>query len=147
MTPIVGTGSCFCGNVTAQVAGDPFWICYDHDDDCRRAVGSPLNIWVGYRPSQFKLLSGVPKRFSKTPGITRTFCADCGTSISYEDERLVDEFYLTIGFLDHPERFVPQAHAYWRMKPPWVALADNLPRLDGYSRQRTESVGNPVERP
>src|SRR4051812_34960293 len=29
--------------------GEPFWICYDHDDDCRRAIGSLVNVWVGYR--------------------------------------------------------------------------------------------------
>jgi hypothetical protein len=78
----VETGACFCGNITAQIIGEPFWICYDHDDDCRRAVGIPLNLWVGCRPSQFTLLRGTLKRFSKTKGITRSFCGDCGTSIA-----------------------------------------------------------------
>jgi hypothetical protein len=142
----VETGACFCGNITAQIIGEPFWICYDHDDDCRRAVGSPLNLWVGYRPSQFTLLRGTLKRFSKTKGITRSFCGDCGTSIGYEDEGLQDELYLTVGFLDHPERFAPQAHAYWGMKLPWVVFADDLPRIDRYSRQRSELIGNPTDR-
>ena len=83
----VETGSCFCGTVAAEISGEPFWICYDHDDDCRRAIGSPLNIWVGYRPEQFRLVRGMPKPFSKTKGVTRSFCGDCGTSISYKDER------------------------------------------------------------
>ena len=83
-------GHCFCGRIQALMHGEPFWICYDHDDDCRRAIGSPLTIWVGYRPEQFVLKSGYLKTFSKTPGIVRTFCGDCGTSIGYEDQGLPD---------------------------------------------------------
>jgi hypothetical protein len=140
------TGSCYCGAVAAQLSGEPFWICYDHDDDCRRAIGSPLNIWVGYRPAEFRLIRGVPKAFSRTKGVTRTFCADCGTSISYADQGLLNELYVTIGFLDSPENFPPQAHAYWRKKLPWVELLDNLPRINTYSRGRDESFGKPRSR-
>src|SRR3954462_310846 len=35
----IETGSCFCGAIAAEMHGEPFWICYDHDDDCRRAIG------------------------------------------------------------------------------------------------------------
>jgi hypothetical protein len=140
------TGSCFCGAIAAEMRGEPFWICFDHDDDCRRAIGSPLNVWVGYRQDQFHLTRGQPKSFSKTKGVVRTFCAECGTSISYLDEGLGDELYLTLGFLDRPAEFCPQAHAYWRMKLPWIELADELPHVDGYSRRRDPSFGDPVER-
>jgi hypothetical protein len=128
------------------MTGDPFWVCYDHDDDCRRAIGSPLNIWVGYRLNEVKWLSGIPKSYSKTKGVTRTFCGDCGTSIGYSDAGLRDELYLTIGFFNNPERLAPQAHAYWRMKLPWIAFSDDLPRLDEYSRTRDDSFGNPNNR-
>ena len=40
------------------MSGEPFWICYDYDDDCHRAIGNPLTIWVGSRPEQFRLLKG-----------------------------------------------------------------------------------------
>jgi hypothetical protein len=142
----VETGSCFCGAVAAEFSGEPFSICYDHDDDCRRAIGSAVNIWVGYRPEQFKLVRGTPKPFSRTKGVTRTFCGECGTSISYKDDGLKDELYVTIGFLDCPERFPPQAHAYWRMKLPWVEFSDDLPRIETYSRRRDGSIGNPMDR-
>lgn len=142
----VETGGCFCGAVTAELHGEPFWTCYDHDDDCRRAIGAALVIWVGYRPHQFKLVAGEPASFSKTSGVMRTFCSHCGTSISYADEGLPDELYLALGFFDHPERFRPHAHAYWRMKLPWLEMADSLPREDGYSRKRDPGRGNPSDR-
>jgi hypothetical protein len=71
-----------------------------------------MTIWVGYRTSQFRLKRGKPRTFSKTPGVVRTFCSDCGASIGYEDEGIAGEIYLTIGFFDHPERFPPAAHPY-----------------------------------
>ena len=142
----IETGACFCGEIAAEVNGEPFWICYDHDDDCRRAIGSPLTVWVGYRPSQFQLMRGVPKSFSKTKGVVRTFCPECGTSISYMDEGTNDELYLNIGFMDNPERFRPQAHAYWRMKLSWIKFADDLPRTEAYSRERDPELGYPKDR-
>jgi hypothetical protein len=146
MSDTIATGACFCGAIAAEMHGDAFWICYDHDDDCRRAVGSPLNVWIGYRPNQFRLMRGTPKSFSKTRGVVRTFCANCGTSISYSDEGLSDEVYVSIGFMDRPERFQPQAHAYWQMKLPWLDFADEIPREDGYSRRRDPTFGNPKDR-
>jgi hypothetical protein len=140
------TGSCFCGAVAAEMHGEPFWICYDHDDDCRRAIGSPVNIWIGYRADQFRLVRGKPRSFSKGRGVVRTFCAECGTSIGYLDEGLEDELYVTIGFLDRPERLRPQAHAYWRMRLPWIELADDLPHVDRYSGRRNPALGDPVNR-
>ncbi|MBV8805421.1 MAG: GFA family protein [Sinobacteraceae bacterium] len=139
-------GSCFCGAIIAEIQGDPFWICYDHDSDCRRAIGSPVVVWVGYRPEQFHITQGKPKSFSRTRGVTRTFCPDCGTSIGYEDRGTPNELYIALGFLHHPERFPPQAHAYWCEKLPWISFADKLPRIDGYSRERDAEHGTPADR-
>jgi hypothetical protein len=142
----VETAACFCGAIAAEMRGEPFWICFDHDDDCRRAIGSPLTIWVGYRPHQLRLSRGTPRSFSKTSGVVRTFCADCGTSIGYHDEGTGDELYLNIGFMDNPERFPPSAHAYWGMKLTWIEFADHLPRTETYSRPRDQQFGYPKDR-
>lgn len=142
----VETGACYCGAISAEMRGEPFWVCYDHDDDCRRATGGALVVWVGYRPDQVRMTRGRPKPVSRTAGVTRTFCADCGTSIGYADDGLSDELYVALGFFDHPERFQPKAHAYWRMKLPWLDVADGLPREDGYSRPRDPDHGDPANR-
>ncbi|EJN06104.1 GFA family protein [Phyllobacterium sp. YR531] len=146
MTTRIETCSCFCGDITAELRGEPFWINYDHDDDCRKAIGSPLTVWVGYRPSQMHLLSGLPKTFSRTKGVTRSFCGRCGTSIGYKDDGIADELYLTIGFFDYPERFKPTVHGYWSMRLPWVEFADGLEKADTYTRQRDPAIGTPAER-
>jgi hypothetical protein len=105
-------GWCFCEAIKAEMTGEPFWICFDHDDDCRRAIGSPLTAWIGYRPAQVRCVHGHPKTFSKTKGVTRSFRGDCGTSVSYSDQGLPDELYVSIGFMGTPERFPQQAQVY-----------------------------------
>jgi hypothetical protein len=137
------TGRCFCGAIAAEMTGEPFWICFDHDEDCRRAVGGPLAVWIGYRPAQVRITRGEPARFSRTAGVVRTFCGRCGTSIGYGDAGLPDELYLSIGFMDRPERFPPAAHAGWAERLPWLHVADGLERIDGCSRPRDPGIGYP----
>ena len=67
-------GHCFCGAIAATCTGDPFWICFDHDDDCRRAIGGPMTIWIGYTHDQVTFSRGQPQTFSKTRGVVRQFC-------------------------------------------------------------------------
>lgn len=86
------------------------------------------------------------KTFSKTRGVLRSFCEKCGTFIGYADPGLPDEFYVSIGFMDAPEKFAPRAQAYWEMRLPFIVMADGLPRVNGYSRQRDPSFGNPRDR-
>ena len=113
-------GHCFCGTIVAEMSGEPFWICYDHDDDCRRAIGGPITIWIGYRPREVRFQKGHPKGFSKTRGVTRYFCGDSGTSIAYVDKGLPNEIYVSVCFMDNPERFPPGAQAYWECGfPSW----------------------------
>lgn len=139
-------GSCFCGQIVLEARGEPFWINADHDDDCRKAIGGPMTVWIGYRQGQVRFLCGEPKRFSRTPGVTRGFCATCGSSISYADAGLPGEIWLTIGFMDNPERFAPRVHAFWSTRLPWLAFDDALPRLDRYSRDRDAEAGYPDQR-
>ena len=99
-----------------------------------------------FEGEQFSLVKGTPSSFSKTSGVLRTFCSVCGTSISYLDEGISNELYVALGFLDRPENFRPEAHAYWREKLPWIEFADRLPRTEGYSRQRDSAFGTPNRR-
>jgi len=139
-------GSCFCGAVEIDAVGEPFWITWDHDDDCRKAIGAPLTIWIGYRADQIIPVTGIPKTFSKNPGVVRSFCGECGTSIGYQDEGLPSEVYLCIGFMDAPQRFEPAAHGYWEQRLPFVEMADRLPRMTRYTRSRKIGFGFPRDR-
>jgi hypothetical protein len=55
-------------------------------------------------------------------------------------------FMSPLGFMDAHEKFAPQAQAYWEIRLPFVVMDDGLPRVQGYTRQRNPSIGNPRDR-
>ncbi|WP_244484273.1 MULTISPECIES: GFA family protein [unclassified Rhizobium] len=91
-------------------------------------------------------VTGTPKTFSKTPGIIRSFCDECGTFIAYKDEDLPSKIYLCIGFMDTPEKFDPAAHGYWQQRLPFVEISDGLPREARYTRSRADGYGSRRDR-
>ena len=115
------TGKCFCGAVRyrATVSAKDVSICYC--GDCTRVVGSALTTWAHLPADDFEFCEGTPTRFESSPGITRTFCGRCGTSLTYiyKDRTRVD---VTTSSFDEPGEFSPNSEGPSR--PPWVdALA------------------------
>jgi hypothetical protein len=66
MTKRLETGRCSAVLSHQRCRGEPFWICFDHDDDCRPAVGGPLNLWIGYRPNEVTFTRGTPKTIANS---------------------------------------------------------------------------------
>jgi hypothetical protein len=81
-------------------------------------------------------MRGAPKFYRSSPGIRRSFCLCCGTPLSYEDERLPDEIYFTVGVFDKPEQFEPVLHGWTSRSLDWLHLDDELPRYKETSRPR-----------
>ncbi len=79
---------------------------------------------------------GAPRTYASSPEVVRSFCAKCGTSISYEDERLEGEIYIHVGVFDDPEQFEPEAHSWVSQKPGWLTLSDDLPKYEESSVPR-----------
>lgn len=103
-------GGCQCGAVGIRAHGRPADTVYCHCRDCRRSSGAPVSLFAGYRTEQVRTERGTPKVYASSPGVTRSFCEDCGTPLSYEDERLPGEVYVPVGVFEDPEPFEPEAH-------------------------------------
>jgi hypothetical protein len=88
-----------------------------------------------YQRHQVRFASDVPSTVSKTSGVERSFCADCGTSISYADDGSNDEIWLTIGMVN-PERFEPRAHKYPGSRRTPFRDTTPVPASDGLSKGR-----------
>lgn len=132
----VNEGGCRCGSVRLRASGRPSAVIYCHCVDCRRSSGAPVSLFAGYRTDQVEIERGAPKVYASSPGIGRSFCGECGTPLSYEDERLEGEIYLHVGIFDDPEPFEPEVHNYVSQKLPWFDLRDDLPKYDGTSVPR-----------
>ena len=58
----------------------------------------------------------------------RSFCATCGTPMSYHSERYPHETHFFAATLYDPASYAPSAHYHSDEILPWVHLADDLPR-------------------
>ena len=96
-------GGCLCGRLRYRVTAAPLWVAHCHCWSCRRNTGSALATFVGFPKARFAYSKGNPKIFHSSPAVSRSFCGDCGTPISYEAERCTDEIHLYVSTLDHPE--------------------------------------------
>ena len=121
-------GGCRCGAVAFRARAEPTVVVYCHCRDCRRSSGAPIALWVGYRSERVELTRGEPTVYESSPGVRRSFCATCGSPISFEDERLPGETYLPGAVFDDPEAFEPEAHDWVSRRLRWFDVSDGLPR-------------------
>ena len=120
-------GGCFCGAVRYEASGPPFHLTSCHCSICRRTTGAPFVAWFSVPRSSFRFTQGTPVRFRSTPECTRSFCARCGTQLTFENDEFVNELDLTICSLDDPEQLPPDDHTFVRSKLAWIQLDDGLP--------------------
>ncbi len=121
------TGRCSCGAVRWQASGKMLWAALCHCKDCRRAASSDYVSWFGVEKARI-LWQGPRQTYSSSPGVTRSFCRDCGAPMSFETEVFPDETHLYAPTLDDPGLYRPSAHIFWSEHLPWVRVADDLPK-------------------
>ena len=126
---------CSCGAVRIAAKGEPLQVSWCHCKDCRRQTGAPAVVWAGFRSEQVNV-DGSPKRRRSSEHVTRAFCADCGTPMTYEDDRLAGELYIHAGLFDEADSLVPDSHAYVTSKLFWLHLEDGLAKFDASTRTR-----------
>jgi hypothetical protein len=119
-----------CGNVRYAASGPPGGSMICHCRSCRKAAGSPVVAWVTFRPETFAFTRGTPGTFHSSPGVTRTFCASCGTPLTYMHDDRPDDLDVTTCSLDDPEAFPPRHHAWLSHSPAWVRFGDGLPTYE-----------------
>ena len=122
-------GGCLCGRVRYACLGAPRWVVHCHCASCRRASGGVVATWAGYMADTYVVTQGTPVRFASSPGVTRGFCGDCGTPLTYEAERFPGEVHVTVGTLDRPDDFAATKHVHADERLPWLHLDDHLPGL------------------
>lgn len=126
-------GGCLCGKVRFRVEGAPKWAAHCHCNSCRKFTGSIFATYAGYETGAVTQLGAAPVRHHSSPGVTRSFCGQCGTAISYESERWPGEIHLLVGAFDDAGIFEPEAHVYWAERVPWLEMDDGLPKYDTVS--------------
>lgn len=121
------TGGCACGAVRYEATGRPSNTMVCHCRTCRRVSGAPVVAWVTFDRAAFQFTAGTPARFHSSPPVTRSFCAACGTPLTYETTQYPTTIDLTTCTLDDPNAFPPTHHSWLSHDVGWVQFGDGLP--------------------
>jgi hypothetical protein len=122
------SGRCTCGGVAFEARGSPKWVGICHCANCRRATGGSSVAVAGFTRDSVRIAGPSLAGFASSPGVVRSFCAACGTSLSYQNARWPDDIHLMVGSFDEPQTLQPQFHIFFDERLPWVCTSDNLPR-------------------
>ncbi len=128
------TGSCLCGAVRFEIAGELAPIQFCHCVDCRKAQGSAFGSNIPVATADFRLLSGsdILKAYEHTPGKERVFCGTCGSPVFSRLLARPEAMRLRAGTLDNPTGAACGFHFYVDDKADWWEIADDgLPRHAG----------------
>ena len=120
-------GGCFCGAVRYEARGTPSNTMVCHCRTCRRVAAAPVVAWVTFERSALAFVKGEAASFHSSGPVTRTFCRDCGTPLTYTHADSADTIDVTTCSLDQPEAFPPTHHSWLGHDLAWVRFGDGLP--------------------
>jgi hypothetical protein len=131
-------GSCLCGAVAFEIAGDfeDFYLC--HCERCRKDTGSAHAANLFSSTAQLRWLSGQDKAttfdFNST-GHIKSFCSICGSAlpnIQMDGALLV----VPAGSLDTDVPIRPQGHIFVANKANWDSDLEEVPRFDRLPQEK-----------
>ena len=120
----VHSGGCLCGAVRFEAHGAPKWTGYCHCHSCRKHTGAPVSAYAGYERDHVRLIKGKLATFASSAGVSRGFCAACGSTLTYEGDRWPTEVHFHVGAFDKPEDFPPQGQAFAEERVSWLHLTE-----------------------
>jgi hypothetical protein len=130
-------GGCLCGAIRFEFDGPPDEVLHCHCEFCRKQTSSPIATFVMVERAKLRFTRGEPKAFASSPGVERSFCADCGAPIAYGSERRPEIIDLFLGTLDDPGAVKPWCHVQVAEQVSWFEVLDDLPRFEGSRRGTT----------
>jgi len=115
--------SCSCGQLTAQVSGDPVRISICHCLACQRRTGSVFGEQARY-PRENVVVSGASTMYSRAgdegPGADFHFCPMCGSTVYYTLKALDGFVGIPVGAFADPGFPPPTVSVYEERMHNWV---------------------------
>ncbi|HEX3399773.1 MAG TPA: GFA family protein [Acetobacteraceae bacterium] len=133
----VTSGHCLCGAIRYEFDGEPQMTLHCHCESCRRQTSSPVATFVMVPRSALRFTRGQPKEYASSPGVRRSFCAECGSPIAYQTDKRPDIVDLFAGTLADPATVAASCHVHAAEQLGWFEMLDDLPRYAQGSRNAT----------
>ena len=128
-------GSCLCGAVRYRLAAPLHEIHHCHCSRCRKAHGAAFSTFGRLDAKHFEVTSGADhvRRYRSSSAVERTFCATCGSNLTFHFDGLPDAVWIAVGTLDDDPGVRPSGHIFATSKASWVEITDELPQWPEYA--------------
>ena len=127
-------GGRMCGAVRYETRGEPSRVLHCHCQSCRIHTGPPMATLAVLTADQVVFIGGNRKIYNSSPDVGRAFCANCGTSLTWEtafgDEGPICAVHIST--FDNPDVLTATAHSFYPERISWFDVADDLPRYEGF---------------
>lgn len=127
-------GGCLCGAVRYEGKGEPYNATHCHCADCRRSAGAAFVTWASFEKENFRFVWGEPREVAWA-GRLRSFCAGCGTSLTFRSGTEAEEVDVTVASFDDPECVSPQDQTWVCDRVSWAEVINSLPSYE-HARNR-----------
>ena len=138
----ITTGRCYCGAIELHSTHAPKAVAYCHCDDCRRVTGASVAAFVAFDEASVSLKPNVGRSVSVNPGVTRSFCENCGSPLMSRYDYLPGTVYISLGVIDQADVLAPQLHAHESSRLSWLTIDDECKRCPASAKADLNSVGS-----
>lgn len=120
---------CSCGNLRAEVTGEPEAVVACHCSECQRRTGAPFGVGAYYPKARVRI-TGETRPYTREAASGRPFhqhfCPTCGTTLYWYSDNKPDSLGIAVGGFFDPT-FPPPARSVWEQsRHEWVTLPDGL---------------------
>ncbi|MFK7751517.1 MAG: GFA family protein [Sedimentitalea sp.] len=129
------SGRCYCGSITFWCASKPQVVAYCHCSDCRRATGGPVAAFAAFAEGEITFAPNEGQSVCVTAGVTRTFCGQCGSSLTGRYDYLPGQVYVSLGVIDQANDLAPDLHSHDAQRLKWLHIVDDKDRAQTSATQ------------
>jgi hypothetical protein len=124
------SGSCLCGEVCYEIAGQLRSVTHCHCSMCRKAHGAAFATYAEVEARDLRFTRGqdLIVRYRSSQEAQRSFCSRCGSNLLFEPEESPNLVWVAVGGLDSDSQVRPGAHIFVGSKAPWLDIDDDLPQ-------------------
>jgi hypothetical protein len=124
--------SCSCGQLTAQVVGDPVRVSICHCLACQRRTGSVFGQQARFLRDNVSL-SGTSTVYVRVgdegSSIRFHFCPHCGSTVYYEPEGMEEFLAIPVGAFADPGFPPPSVSVYEERMHSWVVPPEDAQHI------------------
>ena len=114
---------CSCGQLSAEISGEPDAVVMCHCVACQRRSGSPFGV-AAYYPTERVKLTGISKSYTRIADsgneFTTGFCPECGSSVWLQGPLKPGVIGITVGAIADPDFPAPVRSVWEQTRHGWV---------------------------